>query len=343
MSHHRFIAGAADADQVDACGTRRPCVILLPLCGNDKDFGEHRIMTVQADIHRLGLKSTEVGGASCRLRDAKQDVGQIGCHGAAGEIGDSAAQAAEQQVHRIGVDPIQGAVHDLRDFMVDAFWYQLQVGEELCALRVDYRCCPEYRGVLFVEIGERSVGHVKGDLPFLSAFCRDIQTSGYSQKFVRRFDGVGLCSPQCHFFHGMGKVFGVAGMRRRPGGYRPIQSPSHHHIGAGAADPFFGPFAERIDAAWSLQTVPTAQAGIAEAALRCHGRVAIPDRCHVVFACSHDHPLYRRIETFMYGLCILRHNSLLFLEHANKSNCRQYGYSPERRKCYPGGRNNWIR
>jgi hypothetical protein len=82
-------------------------------------------------------------------------------------------------------------------------------------------------------------------------------------------------------------------------GNRPIQTSSHHYIRRGAANTFIRAVPEWINAAWALQAVPAAQAGITETALRLHGLITIPDSNYIHALCLGDHLLDRRVSALV--------------------------------------------
>ena len=278
MTHHNLVAGAANAHQVDARGAGRFGRLLFGLGGHDQHFGQYRIVAVQGDVDRLGLEGSQVGRGDGGLGNTEENVGQVSAHVAAGQVRHAAAQSSQQQVDGIGVHPVKGAVHDLRNFVIDSFGYQVQVSEHLGPLRVDHGGSPEHRRLFLMKIGQGGMGHIQGNVLIRPVRGFDIQARGNGPELVGCLDRVGLGLAQGHFFQGVGQMLGMAGMGSRTGGDGAVQASGHHDIGRSTANSFFGTFAEGIDATGALQAVAAAQAGIAEIALGRHGGIPIPDR-----------------------------------------------------------------
>ncbi len=171
-------------------------------------------MAVQGDVDRLGFEGAQVGGRNSGLRNSKKNVSQIGAHVASGQVGDPAAQSAQQQIDRVGIHAVKGAVHDLRNFVIDAFGHQVQVGEHLGPFRVDHRGRPEHRGFLFVKVGQGGLGHIQGDFLVRPALGVDVQARGHIPELFRCFDSVGFGPAQGNLFQGVRQMFGMAGMGR---------------------------------------------------------------------------------------------------------------------------------
>jgi hypothetical protein len=75
----------------------------------------------------------------------------------------------------------------------------------------------------------------------------------------------------------MSYVPGMSGMGRRARCDCAVEAAGRHGVRRCPADAGFGFIAERIDAAWALEAVAATKTGFAEAALRDHFLVAVPD------------------------------------------------------------------
>ena len=138
LTHRNFVAGAADAADVDALRA----VFLgegdhLRILGvHDDHFGQGRIVAVDNDVDHVLFHDADVGGGVNGLRRAEQDVGELGAHhGAAPAVGQARAQRLLDQRLRQGRTAHVRHVHRLRDLAVDR-------------ARLDAGLVPELLGVL---------------------------------------------------------------------------------------------------------------------------------------------------------------------------------------------------
>ena len=122
LTHGDFVAGAADAGDVDALGAvclgKRDHLGILRI--EDDHFGQRGIMTVDDDVDHVLVHDADVGGGVHGLRGAEQNVGELGAHhGAAPAVGQTGAQRLLDECLRQGRTAHVGHVHGLRDLAVD--------------------------------------------------------------------------------------------------------------------------------------------------------------------------------------------------------------------------------
>ena len=67
--------------------------------------------------------------------NSEKYVGKVRCHVTSGKVGNCAAHSAQKQIDRIGIHPVERAVHYFGNFMIDSFRHQTQIGQNFCPLR----------------------------------------------------------------------------------------------------------------------------------------------------------------------------------------------------------------
>ena len=121
VTHHHLVAGAAQADDVDALGTDGTGLLdHLGILGVTNDhLGHGGVMAVNDDVDHFLVQDAQVGLGLVRHGGAVEDVGHLGAgHGAAPAVGQTDAQRLTDQVLGIGGVAHVGHVHGGDDLAV---------------------------------------------------------------------------------------------------------------------------------------------------------------------------------------------------------------------------------
>ena len=136
LPHQNFIAGAADAGNIDVLGAEflRQADHLGIAAGGHDQLRQGRFMAMHNDVDLVGLEHAQVHGRALGGGGSEHHVGKFrGDHRAAPAIGKRGAQPLQHQIHRIVVDSDVGAMHGLDNFTVDAAGHDFQGVPELLA------------------------------------------------------------------------------------------------------------------------------------------------------------------------------------------------------------------
>ncbi len=170
VAHQDLVRRAADAGQVDALGALGLGVgDQLGILGSDHDhLRQGRLVAVDDDVDLVVLQHAQVGHRLQRGGRAEQDVGDVGGqHRAAPAVGQRSAHGVVQDVLRVQVDALVGAVQRLDHLAVDAAGHDAQLAPDLLALLGGAPGVDDLAALL-AKLLQRLVAHVQGDL-FLGA------------------------------------------------------------------------------------------------------------------------------------------------------------------------------
>ncbi len=165
VAHQQLVAGAADAHQVEPAG--RTCsfgLALQPLRFGQDHLAEHGVVAVHRDVDRVDFQTAEVGAAQHRCWGAEQNIGEVGAQVHAGVVADRALDRAQQDVDRVGVHAVGGAVHHLGHAGIEACGDQPELLELRKAFGGHGRLEPDRRVLSLGELGQGQARQLAGQL-----------------------------------------------------------------------------------------------------------------------------------------------------------------------------------